>query len=461
MVKLEKEVEVEKSRYQCADCGVEFFGKKCPQCGNDKVNIVLAPDGIDQKLHTKGVMWSVKDLSPASEITNPDNIMREEAARVQLEEMQNNMRDSYVMKSQIKKKELELEFMRKDAQLKEEKAVLEGPRQPPGSNGRGQVGQNYQDPYGINMGMPSSMPQSLFPPSNPQAAVMTHLMKMKKEERAEFLSSLADADPQAVSTLTSLVSPAPTYQPQMYPGMNIPPWMMPAYNQPQMQQQKDPFELAVSIINAVSELSGGNQPRPSGDSEVLQLYKEQLKEMREELKEMRLRPVNAVQSPDLRSVLDEISSLKTQMAGVRGGNDIVSKVKELASIITDLESAGLVQKPGSEGKTVDDEIRVKQFEHQVKMDEKRAAIDEQKLNTEKTRSEVAKGMLGAMFQRSLAKNTEKEDAGPKVQLIKPSVVGSSVRTSVQPSVVVEKFPVEGAVVYESRPSVKKIASEVL
>lgn len=454
------ETETEKGKYLCSECQTEFYGKKCPQCGNDKKNLALAPDGIDQELHrTNRVFGSIKDLRTSGEILDPDTVMRDEAVRVQLEEMQGNLRDSYVMKSQIKKKELELEIMRKESALKAEKEALEGKNSPPPQR-KGQFG--YQDPY-YPPGM--EQPQSFFPPANAQTAVMSHLMKMNKENRQEFLDSLANADPAAIATLSSLVAPAA--QPAYPNPYAMPPWMHPIYAQqaPPQQQQSgpDPMELAVSIINTVSELMKNNQPQGDGGG-LLNLYKEQMSDLRSEIKELRNRPPPSASIAELKPVLDDLASIKAQLAnGGAGKKDALSSVREITGVIKDLEEMGLVQKPGPSGKSVEEELKLKEFDHKVKMDEKKVELDEKKISAEKVRSEMAKGMLGAMFNRSLEKKagaSDKPVAGNRPTAVVKPVVGQGQVVERPPEIVAE-YPVEGAHVYETRAPVKRAATGVI
>jgi len=108
----------------CAVCNEEFTGKKCPQCGNGTDNVDLAKDGIPRQTHSDSAAFgSAVSLRPTDVALNQEYEMSQELARSQQSELQDNLRESYVIKSQLKKLELE-------AKLKEKTNQLSPPPQP-------------------------------------------------------------------------------------------------------------------------------------------------------------------------------------------------------------------------------------------------------------------------------------------------------------------------------------------
>jgi len=100
------------ANYLCTDCNVEYSGNACPECGNNKNNLKLAPDGIDQQLHKKTTVFgNLGSFKPANDLLSSSQDFAEKAALQDMEEMNNNMRASYVLKSEIKKKELEMQAL--------------------------------------------------------------------------------------------------------------------------------------------------------------------------------------------------------------------------------------------------------------------------------------------------------------------------------------------------------------
>ena len=195
----------------CGSCGTVFTGKKCPECGNTKKNEELAGDEIPVADHERAIGLGTRTgLRTEDEALSAEYLMSREMANSQAEEMHDNLRETFLIKSRMKKLDLEAELRDKEARLDPPRIpVQQTPQQEP-----------QQSP------MMTMIPQAAM---NPQAQFMNHFMKFSAEERGEFLEGLADADPAAMAMLSGFFTQQqPTMQQQM--PMN-----------PYMQQQMNPY----------------------------------------------------------------------------------------------------------------------------------------------------------------------------------------------------------------------------
>lgn len=450
--------EVQKGAYRCVKCQNEFVGAECTECGNKENNTRLSSDGLDRDLHTTGHLF--KGLKSTE---NADmDLLRAKAAAAQLEEFDENMRDAYVSRSQIKKTDAELSKLKKESELREARAAFDAGK--PVTPGAAPSSQNA-NPYDSGMGNFSMFGGGM----SPQALFMSKLMKMGGEERKTFLSELAEADPQALANLsTMLAQPAPMNISQggsasMY---GMPPWMQqqmmwnqmmtgghPPQQQPQ-QPQADPTEVALGMLTSMFEIMQKMNPSRSDDG-----LKEALKDIKEEIKASRPKEPAPAQPSELRALLDEIQSLKIQVASTNQKKGLAETVTEIKNLVEGLEAVGLVKKPGSEGRTVDDELKVKQFEFSQKTKEKELEIQEKKVDAEKARTEMGKGILGAMFQRSIMKNKEGADVPAssvkKIPVINSRPVVQGVVKPATPPEIIESYKSDAGMVMETRQPVKK------
>lgn len=467
------EKEVQKGAYRCSNCSHEFVGTECPDCGNSKGNVKLASDLIDQKLHSKEYLFS--DLKPI-EGTEAD-LLQMKAAKVQVQEFEDNMREAFVARSELKKAEAQIQKLRKEAELAEARANLASGK--PIASSPIQPGGGYPGAEQSSFGFP-------FMGMNPQTAFMSQLMKMDKEKRQEFLSQLSEADPQALSSLSAML--APTMPGPGWgmgggmgggsAGMNMPPWMMWQTMQQQMmnqqqqqqpqQQQADPTETALSMMSTMMDLVAKLQPKTDeGLKEMLREYKEELKSMRE-----KMQPGPQSGAVDNR-VLEKIASLESQVANTNSRRGFADSFTEVMGFVKGLEEAGIVKRAGSEGKTVDDELKLKKFEHEKSIEEKKMSIEEKRVEAEKVKATTNQGIMAAMFQRALVRNREGQEEGPARKVSAGIPVAGSAAPRVEgververppelkPVAIIEERLSEAGRVFETRAPVKRSASEVI
>lgn len=395
------------------------------------------------------------------------DLLEAKAAQAQIQEFNDNMREAYVARSDIRRKEAELAKLRKEAELKEAKAALESGK--PISTSQYPPQQNNGSMYDNGMGGMGGFP--VFGAMSPQTVLMSKLMKMSAEERKEFLSSLGDLDPQALSNLSAMLA-QPASMPMNMPmnpssGMyNMPPWaqqqmmmqQMMNGGHPQQQQQQpqaDPTEVALTMMNTMFELMQKMQP-PRGDDNL----KEYFKELKEELRAARQEKAAQPQNAELKPVLDELLSLKAQVASVSQRRGLVDTVNEIRGLVEGLEAVGLVKKPGSEGRSVDDELRVKEFEFTRETKQKELEIQEMKIKADKDRSDMGKTLLAGMMQRAMMKNKEGAEApsGPAKRVsVAGRAAGGPVRAAapVSPPEIIESYKADAGTVMETRAPVKK------
>lgn len=450
------EKEVQKGNYRCSNCNVEFTGTACPECGNAKDNVRLASDMIDQGLHGKEYIF--KGLKSA-EGTEAD-LMQMKAAQAQVREFEDNMREAYVARSELKKHEAEIQKLRKEAELAEAKANLAAGKSVSTNPAPAQPGAGYplDNGYTPFMGM------------NPQTAFMSKLMKMNKDERQEFLSQLSEADPQALANMSAMLAPATPMMPPGYGGMpgmqsmaGVPPWMQQMYmqqmmmqqsqHQQQQQPQADPMETAMNIVSMMFEMM--NKSKPAQDDS----FKETLREIREENKDLRRRLDERAAGGNtdaLKPVLEEVTSLRNQLANNIPRRTIADSISEVKSLVTGLEEIGMLNRPGALNKTVDDEIKLKQLEHNIAKDTKQQELEEKKIDAEKAKAAMAQNMMAAMFQRGLVKRQQGADGAAPVKRVDTRTAPSAAHSvPPQPAEVIEVHESDAGRVIESRAPIRK------
>lgn len=442
-----KEKETEKpdnSAFLCGDCKAEFKGgKSCPECGNTEGNLKLAADGIEQRAHKSKILFnSARELRPVDELINLDNSFSETSAALQKAEMDNNLRDIYVKKSEIKKMELELQHLEKKSQLD---AAKERASAGPGAviNSHGGVQQPQSQQPGMDMNAYGSMP---FMGMSPQTAFLTGLMKMDKEKRAEFLEQISEADPGALAAMSSMLSPVQSGG--MNPGMmNMPPWMqmqqMMQWQQTQSRPEKqtDPTETAMGIVTAMMTLM--EKLKPQSDHSVV----DAIKELKEEIKGSR-RSESPSQSHDINPVIEEVRSLQRQVASLGEKKSITETVGEIREVVEGLVAVGLVEKPGAANKTVDDELKIKKVDFEISRDSRKLEMEEARLKAEADKTNMAKTVMQGLLQRSFLRNRKPDDGGESP--IK-KVVFSQPKPSAAPAKeVVEEHVTDGGTVREVR-----------
>jgi len=435
-----------KAKYICAECKEEFTGSECPQCGNRKGNLKLAPDGIDQQAHR--AVFNLDDVRPLEDLYDNERLLRRRQAEMQLDELEDNLRRAYLLKSQIRLDELEMEKKKREAELKRIEQALSDDTVTPAQPA-------YQK-YAPQQPQQPEMPLFSF---SPQQAFLTQLMKMDKEKRQEFIEQLSEADPQALATLSAMLTP---YTPQPYPYSYPPPpyfWFAQQAQQQQQPQQpqRDPVEIASGLVSTLFDMLERSRPRTD------ESLKEAFRDLREELKRIQDRVERVVESKkdnksDLAPLLQKIENLEKRLNDTARKPSVLDTLRELKDLMTELENTGLAVRPDRAGKTVDDELKLKEFEFKKEQAEKEAELKRKQIEAENAKAEVARGLLSALLKRSLRKAQEEaqetQSRTPPAHNRTSSGSGSTSSKSREP-VVIEEHHTDSGVVKETRPPSKK------
>ena len=430
----------------CAQCGIEFTGTKCPECGNTKGNTVLAPDGIPIETHAASAAFgTASGLRPTSEALSEEYLMSRELAQGQREELHDNLRESFLIKSKLKKLELE-------ATLRDKKAELSPPSVPRAA---------APEPQPQPMQMPNPFQPNTM---NPQAQFMNHFMKMGVEDRTEFLDQLAEADPQALSTLSGFFT---QQQPMMQQQMPMNPYGMPPgnpymqYPPPYMQQQqpeqqmpaKDPTETAMSMVDKLQEMSERvKNKEPSELSGILNAMREDQKVMNERLEAMTAERRNT-ESDALSQRMGQLENkvfIPQQQPGLK------EKIHEIKEMVTDLQSIGMMSKPESSN-TVDEQIKLSQANHLIKKEDREIELQQQQVDEKVAKAELNKSLVAGMFKRHLHNElgqpgTEAPPPAVSSYMAQPPVVSRAIPDTPKEAVIVEEFSSDAGVVRETIPA---------
>ena len=433
----------------CSVCNAEFTGKKCPECGNAAGNKELALDGIPTELHKQDATFgNAVSLKPTDVALNEEYLMNQELARSQREEMQSNLRDSFVLKSQLKKLELEEKLRQKNDEYT---PIREPPRATP-------------QPEPPQMQMPN-----MFQPNtmNPQAQFMNHFMKFDADERKEFLDQLAEADPAAMNTLSGfftqpqqMMQQQPMMNPYMQPPMNPyqqypPPWMQ----QQQQQEQpplRDPTKAAIDMVDKLQEMSERrSHNEPSEAANMITGLREELKAMNERIANMQTES----RTSENTALMQRLGEMENHVFSPKQGSGIKDQIHDIKSMVTDLQDIGFMQKPESSN-TVEEQIQLDQAKHQIEMENRDYEIKSQKLKADMAKKDMNKNLVKGLFQRQLQKTLhENDEAGPpasNLHIVTPQTVHQrGVYDDQEPAVVIEEIPSDAGTVRETRKPVSK------
>ena len=433
-----------KTKMICGHCGVPFTGKKCPECGNTKGNEEAAPDGIPLTEHrASSVFGDAAGLKSEREALSEEYMMSQELAKGQHVELQDNLRESYLIKSKMKRIDLENEL--------KEKESLHAPQYVP------QAAPPQPEPQQAPM-MPQFTPNTM----NPQAQFMNHFMKFSTEERTEFLDQLAEADPAAMSTLSGFFTQPQQMAPQQM-GMN--PYMQPPMNPyaqfppPWAQQQqydpqapaRDPTEAAMTMVEKLQDMSDRNKHNePSESTTMITELREELRNMNERISSMTAESQNSANE----ALLQRIGQMESQMYNAKPSNGIKEQIHEIKEMVTDLQDIGMMQKPESKN-TVEEQIQLSEAHHKIEKENREFEIKEDKLRVEQAQKDMNKSLVKGLFQRQLHKSlgTEEETGPPPVKThrtIPQSPESPGVYDTQTPAVVVEEFRSDSGTVRETR-----------
>jgi len=448
--------------YSCSECHSEFTGSECPTCGNKEDNVKLAADGLAQSDHKKKVIFGdLSSFKRTDDIINPTSSLADEVAQMDYETAKTNIRDMYVLKTDINKKELEMKALQKKRELEEFRKSGELPGQYQNSYGS-RPGQ-----MGMNPGMqPDPYQQSIFPQYSPQAALVSSLTRMDKDKRKDFLDQLSEASPEALHALSGMMQNPQQQQqyvdPRMYGGMGmspygLPPWMMPPQHQPQQQEQTNPLDMAVSIIQTFSELNEKNKPH-TDDS-----IKEMLREQREEIKALRERVQSpASTNPDIAAILNKMNDMQTQINQSHQPKSVGDSIKEISTLLTGFREIGLIKEPVVPGETVDDKIKMKELEHKIKVEEKQQELEEKKLSAQEHRTQLGQKIFMSALQGSMFKNKTPENPEKKQGNVNPAIRSSYITEKpTTKETIINEVSTEAGVVRETRPTVKSLNNVVV
>ena len=437
----------------CSVCNEEFTGKKCPQCGNGANNTELAKDGIPKQIHSESATFgNAVSLRPTDVALNKEYEMAEQLAANQQLEMHDNLRETYLIRSELKKMELE-------DKLNQKKVQVAPPPQPQ---------QQVPQPEPQQMQMPNPFQQ---PGLGPQAMFMNQFMKMTLEDRTEFLDQLAEADPAAMATLSGFFAQQPQQQMQQqmvnpYMQQQMPPYMQmppPWMQQPQYEQQasvEDPTTVALSIVDKLHELSAKTQQSaPSEDSQVVALLREELRVVNERLSAIG----NESRTVENEAILMELGELRAQMSAPQGGDSLKDQIHNIKSMVTDLQDIGMMHKPESTN-SVDEQIKLSQANHSIKKEDREIEIKELELKASEANMAMKKNLVSGLFNRQLQKSIQPSTETPPGAISQKPPVSTGPMNSIvyqpqKPDVVVDELISDAGTIRETRAPVRNDTEE--
>lgn len=437
----------------CAVCNEQFTGKKCPQCGNATENVELSPDGIPKQEYAQGAAFgNVANLLPTDIALNQEREMAQQLATNQQQELQDNLRETFLIKSELKKMEFEEKL--------NQKRVLSAP--PP------QPQQNIPQPDPQQMQMPNPFQQ---PGLGPQAMFMNQFMKMTLEDRTEFLDQLAEADPAAMATLSGFFAQQPPAMPQqqmmnpymqqqMPPYMQMPPpWMQQSQYEPQASAD-DPISVALTMVDKLHEMSTRTQTGgASEESQVVALLREELRAVNERLSMMTQESRNV----ENEAILIELGELRAQMSVPRNDTGLKEQISGIKQIVTDLQDIGVMHKPES-ANSVDEQIRLSEAKHNINKEDRQIELQELSIKADAAKATMNKNLVSGLFSRQLQKSVRGDGeshstAIPPGRGVSTGPMSSKVYEPHKPSVVIDELITDAGVIKETRAPVKKDVEE--
>ena len=452
---------VQRGAYICSACKTEFEGTSCPDCGNTKGNLRLASDGIEHELHKSSHLFNAGNLRPAEDFMISDSQhLERKRIQMQMEELDDNLREAQVIRTKIKMRDQEMALKRKEIEAKkldeQSEDYISGRSNTPPS----QPQQREEQQQFPNMPFMSSM--------SPQAVFMQQLMRMDSKKRAEFIDQLSEADPGALANLSSMFQQAqPQQQMNQYPsGPNqygqypmVPPWMMQQPQQQAQQHQTDP----IALVTAIFELSQKMQPqRDDSMKDTLHEFKDEIKKVHDRMDVVLTRE----RDKDTNPILEKINHLEQKFNNGGGGKSVVDQVNDLTSLVDGLEKAGLVRRSGSADKTIDDELKLKEFDFKRETKNREIQIEESRMEAEKSKSSLTQSIVSSLLQRGIQKGIQAREDENNSGSRSGSGSGSTFRTPTTinrvrtvsapvPVEVISEVTTEGGVVRETRRPVKK------
>lgn len=416
-----------KGTYVCSSCETEFTGSVCPECGNKAGNKKLAPDGIEQQFHKPEFLLGL-DGDPLSD----EYLISLENAKMATEEFKENMRQSQVNASEVKRLESERKLIQKRGEVE-------------------RVRDGWTDTFAPgeqSTGSPEQFPQQpLFGAQSPQAQFMGQLMKMDGERRAEFMEQLSDADPAALNTLSGMFIQPQSNQmgqqpgiPGMYQQGMYPPWM-----QPPAQQEPQQQESTTTVMREMFGLMKEMQPeRDNSASDIIRDLKDEIKSLHSRLDSVNQRPGTDAND----AIIQYIQQLEKKIENTQQRPSFKEQAHELRETIQDLESIGLVN--NNTGTSVDEKIRLKELDHQIDMESKKFLADREAIDIEKGKQKVREDFTKNLFTQSFAPAQEAEVPVTRPEPVNPFLNMSVPKVLSKPQVVVDTIQSDDGVVHEVR-----------
>ncbi|MFH1769094.1 MAG: hypothetical protein ABH833_00310 [Parcubacteria group bacterium] len=438
---------IQKGRYICSECKNEFEGTSCTECGNIKGNLRLAADGIEHEFHKSSHLFNANNLKATEELMISDSQhLERKRIQMQMEELDDNLREAQVIRTKIKMKDQEMALKRKEIEAKrlDESSTeyISGRSSTPPSQYQ-QHEETQMPPFMANM--------------SPQAIFMQQLMRMDSKKRAEFIEQLSDADPSALSNLSSMFQQSIPQQQQMqyqpnqygqYPMM--PPWMQ----QPQQQAQQ-PQTNPIDLVTAIFELSQKMQPqRDDSMKDTLHEFKDEIKKVHDRMDVVLTREREKDSSP----ILEKINSLEQQIKNGGGGKSVVDQINELTSLVEGLEKAGLVKRSGS-ADNIDDELKLKEFDFKRETKNREIEIEESRMEAEKSKSSLTQSIVSSLLQRGIQKGIQAREDENQTQSKpqhKPQTINRVSTQRKEPVEIISEVETEAGIVRETRRPVKKV-----
>lgn len=438
---------------QCAACGEEFKGKKCPECGNITGNLELSGSGIPKSMAYESTAFgSAMGLRPVGNSIDSEFEMSQQIARSQEEELSNNLREAFVLKSEIKRLALE------DALNKKKNEINPPPR--------------YTEPEPQQQ-VPNMNFDKMFQPNtiSPQAQFMNKFMNMDVEERGEFLEQLTNADPSALSTLSSffaqnnpqLVQASqmnPYAQMQMNPYMQYPPpWMQQQQHEPQYVQE-DPTQVALAIVEKLQDLSSRNQNTgPSESASIVATLREELSSINEQIASIKAETSRA----ESETVNRRMAEMENYLYSAKPDNSLKEQISGIKEMVSDLREIGFIDAPESK-QTVDEQIRLSQAKHDITKEDREMELKERELTVQSKTKDMQKALVSSLFTRQLHKSlgnsegTEEKERGKHSSSAVPTPKSNPYSLK-KPDVIVDEFITDSGIVRETSVPISKKQEE--
>jgi len=433
-----------KTGYTCNNCSHEFYGTAtCPDCGNAKGNRKLAPDHIEQEFHSKEYLFG--GLYNADDRLSEEQLVAIQSAKMANEEFLENMRQSYVMNSEVKMLGVKQKLLAKQRELKRlEDGIVD--TYPP----------EHSAPE-----MPQSSNGPLFGSMSPQAQFMSQLMRMNGENRAEFISQLSDADPQALNTLSNMfVQPQqnPMGAPGMYPGMYPQQFMAP------QQSHADPPASPMLQMKEMFQLMKEMQP-PKDNSAA-----DTIRDLKDELKALQSRIDASVEKRSSREdgpnpIIQYIQQLEKKIDNSQHQPTFKDQIQAFADITDSLKTLGVMNQTPANA-SLDDQIKLRRLDHEISVENRQFNLELDRTEIEKVNQRAKESLVQNLFSNGFAKTNEELPVLPSVATPLPSTIFSAqhrepmrpIRVT-KPVEIVDEFESDAGTIREVRGSSKQYDNE--